>query len=361
MIGQRDHGTRTNGHEARWWESAPDGRAHCFLCPRHCRLGEGQAGFCSLRENRGGRLVSLGYGAVAALQVDPVEKKPLHHFLPGTKILSLGTAGCDLGCSYCQNWDLSRSRLDRLRALWLPPERVVTLARERDCPSIAFTYNEPTIWGEYVVDVCRLARASGLRTVLVTNGYVTREAFHDLYAHVDAANVDLKAFSDEFYRRRTLARLQPVLDVLTWIRRETGVWLEVTNLLIPTLNDDDADVRRLCEWMLAELGPDVPLHFTAFRPDFHLAHLPPTPRATLRRARALARDLGLHHVYEGNVRSEGTHTFCAACGALLIRRSGYEVLELRLRDGRCADCGAHLPGRWTMEDAAMASHPPEAI
>ena len=333
-------------HPARWWETAPDGRAHCFLCPRHCRLRAGQAGFCKLRANQGGQLVSLGYGAPAAVQVDPIEKKPLFHFLPGTNVLSLGSMGCDLACCFCQNWDLSHSRDEPAATERLAPADVVALALERGCPSIAFTYNEPTIWAEYVLDVCAAARERGLPTVMVTNGYVTPEAFHDLYDHVAAANVDLKAVDDGFYRRHTLARLAPVLDTLRRLRDETGVWVEITNLLIPTLNDDPGEMRRLADWVLDHLGPDVPVHFTAFHPDFRLRDLPPTPPATLRTARRIAREAGLRFVYEGNVIGDGAHTSCPGCGRLLIRRSWHEVLENHLVDGRCPGCGRAVPGVW---------------
>jgi pyruvate formate lyase activating enzyme len=335
-------------HLARWWETAPDGRVHCFLCPRHCRLRAGQAGFCSIRENQGGRLVSLRYGVPAAVQVDPIEKKPLFHFLPGTNVLSLGTTGCDLACCFCQNSDLSHSRREPSAAPHREPADVVALALERGCPSIAFTYNEPTIWAEYVLDVCAAAKEHGIATVMVTNGYVTREAFHDLYDHVAAANVDLKALDDEFYRRHTLARLAPVLETLRRLRDETGVWVEITNLVIPTLNDDPGKVRRLADWVLEHLGPDVPVHFTAFHPEFRLLDLPPTPPATLRAARSIAREAGLRHVYEGNVLGDGAHTSCASCGRLLIRRSWHAVLEDHLVDGRCPDCGQAVPGVWAL-------------
>jgi pyruvate formate lyase activating enzyme len=347
-------------HEARWWEPAPDGRAHCFLCPRHCRLRAGQAGFCALRVNRGGRLYSLGYGAPAAVHVDPIEKKPLFHFLPGSSVLSLGTTGCDLGCSFCQNWDLSRSRPPTVATLPMSPDEVADLALRHHAPAIAFTYNEPTIWGEYLLDICVAAHARGLRTVMVTNGYVTPEAFHDLYDHVDAANVDLKALSDDFYRRHALARLAPVLDTLRRLRAETGVWLEITNLVIPTLNDGFGDVRRLAEWVMEHLGPEVPLHFTAFHPDFRLRDLPPTPRATLQAARRAAREAGLHFVYEGNVPGDGSHTSCPGCRRLLVRRTWHEVLEYRIVDGCCPDCGRVVPGRWAVAAPSSPAKPPEA-
>jgi pyruvate formate lyase activating enzyme len=334
-------------HEARWWEPMADDRVHCYLCPRHCHIGPGQSGFCFIRVNQGGRLYSLGYASPAALQIDPIEKKPLNHFLPGSEVFSLGTAGCNMGCFFCQNWDISKSKQDQVRSSVVPPEDVPLLALKYGCSSIAFTYNEPTIWGEYVVDICRAARQYGVNTVMVTNGYITREAFHDIYDHVDAANVDLKAFTEGFYGRVTLTHLKPVLDTLEWLRNETNVWFEITNLLIPTLNDDSAEVRALSEWILEHLGPEVPLHFTAFHPDFKLRDKPRTPPETLHRARAIAQQVGLHYVYEGNIYSDGAHTGCPRCGHLLIRRSWHSVIENQLKDGACPRCGHLIPGRWT--------------
>jgi pyruvate formate lyase activating enzyme len=334
-------------HEARWWETDPDGRAHCYLCPRHCHIASGQSGFCFIRVNQSGKLYSLGYGAPAALQVDPIEKKPLNHFLPGTRVFSMGTAGCNMGCFFCQNWDISKSKHDQVHSTAVPPEDVPLLARKYGCPSIAFTYNEPTIWGEYVVDICRAAKEQGVNTVMVSNGYITREAFHDIYDHVDAANIDLKAFTENFYGRITLTHLQPVLETLEWLKNETNVWFEITNLMIPTLNDDPAETRKLAEWILEHLGPDVPLHFTAFHPDFKLRDKPATPPETLHRARAIAREVGLHYVYEGNIFSGGANTECPKCGTLLIRRSWHDVQENRLRAGHCPKCSHEIPGRWT--------------
>jgi pyruvate formate lyase activating enzyme len=333
-------------HEARWWEREADGRVHCYLCPRHCRIHEGQAGFCFIRVNRGGKLYSLGYGAPAALQVDPIEKKPLNHFLPGTRVFSLGTAGCNMGCFFCQNWDISKSRADQVRSQAVAPEDVPLLAREHGCESIAFTYNEPTIWGEYVIDICKAARAQGLKTVMVSNGYITREAFHEVYEHVDAANIDLKAFTENFYGKITLTHLEPVLETLKWLKNETNVWFEITNLMIPGLNDEPAETRKLAEWILRELGADVPLHFTAFHPDFKLRDRERTPASTLDRARGIAREVGLRFVYEGNVYSEGANTICPGCGEVVIRRSWHRVLENLVRDGKCSRCGVEIAGRW---------------
>jgi pyruvate formate lyase activating enzyme len=333
-------------HEARWWEPEGGQKVHCYLCPRHCHIGAGQSGFCFIRVNQGGKLYSLGYAAPAAIQIDPIEKKPLNHFLPGTSIFSMGTAGCNMGCFFCQNWDISKSRHDQVHSKYLPPEEVVLLAIHYGSPSIAFTYNEPTIWGEYVVDICHAAKEHGLNTVMVTNGYITYEAFHDIYDLVDAANVDLKAFTESFYGKITLTHLQPVLDALQWLKHETNVWFEITNLMIPTLNDDPAETRKLSEWILEHLGPDVPLHFTAFHPDFKLRDKPNTPPETLHRARAIAREVGLHYVYEGNIFSEAANTNCPACDAVLVVRSWHKVVKNRLRNGRCPDCGESIPGRW---------------
>jgi len=324
-------------HEARWWEAEEGGRAHCYLCPRHCHIRPGQAGFCFIRVNEGGKLYSLGYGSPAALQVDPIEKKPLSHFLPGTRVFSLGTAGCNMGCFFCQNWDISKSRADQVRSQAIAPEDIPVLAMQQGCDSIAFTYNEPTIWGEYVVDICAAAKEYGLKTVMVSNGYVTREAF---------------------YGKITLTHLQPVLDTLQWLKYETNVWFEITNLMIPTLNDDAEETRRLADWILKHLGPDVPLHFTAFHPDFKLQDKPRTPPETLHRARAIALEAGLHYVYEGNIFSDAANTLCPGCGALLIRRSWHSVLENHIREGACPRCKLTIPGVWSKAETRRADLQP---
>jgi pyruvate formate lyase activating enzyme len=333
-------------HEAGWWEAEPSGRVHCYLCPRHCHIHAGQAGFCFIRVNRGGKLYSLGYGSPAALQIDPIEKKPLSHFLPGSRVFSMGTAGCNMGCFFCQNWDISKSRQDQVRSQRVAPEDVPLLAMEHGCESIAFTYNEPTIWGEYVIDICRAAKDHGLKTVMVSNGYITREAFHDIYDYIDAANIDLKAFTENFYGKITLTHLQPVLDTVQWLKNETSVWFELTNLLIPTLNDGAEEIGKLSEWVMQHLGPDVPLHFTAFHPDFKLQDKPPTPPETLHRARKIALDAGLRYVYEGNIFSEGANTNCPSCGGLLLRRSWHNVLKNNMKNGACPSCGLAIPGVW---------------
>jgi pyruvate formate lyase activating enzyme len=333
-------------HEGQWWEAEANGRVHCYLCPRHCHIHEGQSGFCFIRVNRGGKLYSLGYGAPAALQVDPIEKKPLNHFLPGTRVFSMGTAGCNMGCFFCQNWDISKSRQDQVKARDVPPEAVPELALNYGCDSIAFTYNEPTIWGEYVIDICRAAKSYGLKTVMVSNGYITKEAFHDIYSHIDAANVDLKAFTENFYGKITLTHLQPVLETLLLLKNETSVWFEITNLMIPGLNDDPEETRKLSGWIQENLGPDVPLHFTAFHPEFKLQDKPPTPPETLHQARRIALEAGLHFVYEGNIVTDAGSTYCPRCTTRLVRRSWHRVEENVLRNGECPRCAQAIPGVW---------------
>src|SRR6202048_3683632 len=314
----------------------------------------GQPGFCCILLTPEGQLKSHAYCSPAALQIDPIEKKPLNHFLPGTRVFSMGTAGCNMGCFFCQNWDISKSRQDQVRSQHVPPEDVPILALKYGCESIAFTYNEPTIWGEYVIDICREAKKFGLKTVMVSNGYITREAFHDIYDHIDAANIDLKAFTETFYGKITLTHLQPVLDTLQWLKNETSVWFELTNLLIPTLNDGAEEIGKLSEWVMQNMGPDVPLHFTAFHPDFKLRDKPATPPETLHRARKIALEAGLHYVYEGNIFSEGAHTACPSCVELLIRCSRETVLENKLKNGACPSCGLEIPGVWQRKNAGRS-------
>jgi pyruvate formate lyase activating enzyme len=347
-------------HPARWWHRQDDGKLLCTLCPRFCRLGEGQAGFCFIRKNENGEMVSLGYGRTTGFAVDPVEKKPLNHFIPGTQILSFGTAGCNLGCRFCQNWDISKARLDDKRSAPVTAEQVVDLAIAEGCPSVAMTYNDPVIWAEFAIDIARECKARGLRSVLVTAGYVTAEARPELYQDVDAANVDLKAFTEDFYHKVTFSHLDPVLETLKWIRHETKVWLEITNLMIPGLNDGEDETRQLCEWVGKELGDDVPLHFTAFHPDFKMLDRPRTPAATLTRARAIAREIGLKYVYTGNVHDrEGGTTWCTGCGAAVIERDWFAIAPVGLRIGpggvgACRACGAVVPGVFDLPVRASA-------
>jgi len=330
---------------ARYWETQDDGRILCTLCPRDCKIGEGQAGFCFIRQNVGGRLVQAAYGRSTGFAVDPVEKKPLNHFLPGTDILSFGTAGCNLGCRFCQNWDISKARLTQRRSGRISPDEIVSLAQAERCPSIAYTYNDPVIWAEFAIDVSMAAHARGVKNVLVTAGYVSESARGDLFRHVDAANVDLKAFTEDFYRKHTLSHLEPVKETLRWLVHETKVFTEVTTLLIPGLNDSDEELRALSEWMASALTPDVPLHFTAFHPDFKMTDRPRTPPATLQRARRIAREAGLRYVYTGNVHDvEGATTYCPGCQQPVITRDWHAITSYGLSGDACSMCATKLPG-----------------
>ncbi|MDQ7041561.1 MAG: AmmeMemoRadiSam system radical SAM enzyme [Rhodothermus sp.] len=341
--------------ETKYWQPLKDGRVQCDLCPRHCKLHEGQRGFCFVRMNQDGQIVLTTYGRSSGFCIDPIEKKPLNHFLPGTAVLSFGTAGCNLGCRFCQNWDISKSREMDTLADEAAPETIARAAKALGCQSVAFTYNDPVIFHEYAIEVARACHAHGLRTVAVTAGYVCPEPRAEFYVHMDAANVDLKAFSESFYRKICAGALAPVLDTLRYIYHETNTWLEITTLLIPGENDSNAELHALTEWIVTQLGPDVPLHFTAFHPDWKMRDRPPTPPATLRRARAIALKNGLRYVYVGNILDpEGQSTYCHVCGALLIGRTGYRITAWHLdARGRCPDCGTPCagvfeaqPGHW---------------
>jgi len=337
-------GTRAAG----WWRESDDGlRVLCGLCPRACALGPGDRGFCFVRQNRGGELVSTTYGRSTGFCVDPIEKKPLSQFYPGTAVLSFGTAGCNLGCKFCQNWSMSRSRDVDAACEVADPETVAHAAEQLACRSVAFTYNDPIIFAEYAIDTARACHDVGVKTVAVTSGYITPEARTAFYEHIDAANVDLKGFTEEFYRKWTGGQLEPVLDTLRWLARETDVWLEVTNLVIPQMNDSPDELERMCRWVHDELGPDVPLHFSAFHPDFKVTDRGPTPLETLLLAHETAKRVGLRYVYTGNV-SDRRHqsTYCPQCDRMVIERDGYVLGAYHLRDGRCGHCGAPIAGRY---------------
>ncbi len=325
----------------------PDGRIECRLCPRYCRLKEGQRGFCFVRKREGDAMVLTTYGRSSGFCIDPIEKKPLNHFYPGTSVLSFGTAGCNLGCRFCQNWDISKAReWDRL-ADAASPAQIAQAAQRLACRSVAFTYNDPVIFAEYAMDTADACRELRINAVAVTAGYITADARAEFYQHMDATNVDLKGFTERFYHRLCYAQLQPVLETLIYLRRETNVWLEVTTLLIPGENDSDSEIHRAAEWFLENLGPDVPWHFTAFHPDFKMLDTPPTPPATLSRARKIALSKGLHYVYTGNVHdAEGGSTWCPGCGKRLIERDWYRLGEWNLKGNRCASCGCEIAGRF---------------
>jgi pyruvate formate lyase activating enzyme len=333
-------------YPARFWEREED-RVVCTLCPRTCRIPEGEHGFCYIRQVREGKLYTIGFGRPTGIALDPVEKKPLNHFLPGSSVLSFGTAGCNLGCKFCQNWGISKARLDERNSLSLPPERVVELALESGASGIAYTYNDPVIFAEYVIEISKIARSRGVKNILVTAGYVTPTAREELYAFADAANVDLKGFTEEFYLKVCgSGHLEPVLDTLKWIRHSTRVWLEITTLLIPGLNDSEDEIRREVRWIAENLGLDIPLHFTAFHPDYRLLDRPPTPPETVKRARRIAMSEGLLFVYTGNIRDpEGQTTYCPHCRKPLIVRDGFSILQYQLTpEGTCKFCDTPIPG-----------------
>jgi pyruvate formate lyase activating enzyme len=333
-----------------------DGRVACDLCPRRCRLREGQRGFCFVRQNVGGAMELVTYGRSSGFCVDPIEKKPLNHFHPGTPVFSFGTAGCNLACQFCQNWDIAAAReMDRLMDAATPDE-IAAAAAKAGCRSVAYTYNDPIVFAEYALDTAAACRERGLLNVAVTAGHVSPEPRAEFFAGMDAANVDLKGFSADFYRKLTGGRLETVLETLAYLVHETTVWTEVTTLLIGGLNDSDQEVAALSEWVAGELGVDVPLHFTAFHPDHKLRHIPPTPAATLVRARRLGLAAGLRHVYTGNAWTrDGGTTFCPGCGAAVVVRAGYDVTGWRLEEGRCADCGTSVAGHWDASPGGFGS------
>jgi len=338
-------------HPGKWFHLLDDGRLQCDLCPRDCRLHEGQRGFCFVRQRAGDAMQLTTYGRSSGFALDPIEKKPLAHFYPGTSVLSFGTAGCNLGCRFCQNWDISKAKeWDRLQDQ-ASPRAIAERARALRSRSVAFTYNDPVIFAEYAMDVADACRAEGIKTVAVTAGYVHAAPRAELFAKMDAANVDLKAFTEGFYEKITFAKLQPVLETLEYLVHETKCWTEVTTLLIPGHNDGEEEIAKLSEWMVTKLKPEVPLHFSAFHPDFKMTGVPATPPETLKRARQQALKAGLKHVYVGNVHDvEGDTTYCASCREPLIVRDWYELLDYRLTaKGECPKCSAELSGHFDEE------------
>ena len=336
----------TNAVEGRYWHMLDDGRVQCDLCPRYCKLHEGQRGLCFVRARQAGKMVLTTYGRSSGFCIDPVEKKPLNHFLPGTPILSFGTAGCNLTCKFCQNWDISKSRaFDKLQAM-ASPNMIAEAAIRTGCKSVAFTYNDPVIFLEYAVDVAQACRARGLKTVAVSAGYICPEPRVEFFQSIDAANIDLKAFTESFYRDLCSSKLAPVLETLMYLKHETDVWVEITTLLIPGENDSDRELNAECAWIAKNLGPDVPLHFSAFHPDWKMCDIPNTPPDTLIRARTIAHDHGLRYVYLGNIHShEGSSTYCHGCGEILIGRDWYKLSDWELsEDARCKKCGMPCPG-----------------
>lgn len=329
-----------------YWHRLEDGRVQCDVCPRFCKLHEGQRGFCFVRANQNNQIVLTSYGLSSGFCVDPIEKKPLYHFLSGTSVLSFGTAGCNLSCKFCQNWNMSKSREIKTLSEEASPEVIAFAARKLGCKSVAYTYNDPTVFMEYAKDVALACREFGIQSVAVTAGYICKEPRQEFYQYMDAANVDLKGFTERFYEKITGSQLQPVLETLLYLKKETKVWFEITNLLIPGENDSEKEIEEMTQWIVENLGPDVPLHFTAFHPDWKMMAYKSTPLSTLIHARKIALKNGLHYVYTGNLpNEEGEATFCNSCGKKIIGRSQYELTDWNLTEtGHCRFCAAVLPG-----------------
>ena len=336
----------SDGFPTRYWRPLDDGRVECTMCPRFCKLREGQRGLCFVRGNSGGQVVLLSYGRSSGFCVDPIEKKPLNHFLPGTPIFSFGTAGCNLACKFCQNWDISKSREQDALLDQASPALIAQAAKQLGCRSVAYTYNDPVIFHEYAIDVAEECRRHGIKSVAVSAGYMCAEPRAEFYRHMDAANIDLKAFTDDFYHKICGGHLGAVLETLEYIHHETPVWLEITTLLIPGENDSEAELDALSAWVADKLGPEVPLHFSAFHPDWKMQDKPRTPPATLLRARDIAMQNGLRYVYVGNVHNKaGASTYCHQCGQLLIGRDWYQLSEWNLTsEGACNRCGTPCAG-----------------
>ncbi|HNX68213.1 MAG TPA: AmmeMemoRadiSam system radical SAM enzyme [Candidatus Omnitrophota bacterium] len=332
--------------KAKYWHKLTDGKIQCDLCPRLCKLAAGQSGYCTFRRSDGDELFALTFGLSSGFCVDPIEKKPLFHFLPGSAVLSFGTVGCNLGCRGCQNWDLSRCAIKDAELSKAPPDRIARSAQELGCASVAFTYNEPIIFHEYAVETAKECRARGIKTVAVTAGYVMPKPREEFYQYMDAANVDLKGFTEEFYKKYTDAELGPVLETLEYIKHKTSTWLEITTLVIPGMNDSDRDITNMTSWIAKNLGPEVPLHFSAFYPAHKMLDRPYTPPETLEKARKIALHHGLSHVYTGNIRSpKSQSTYCRFCGKMLIGRNGFAVTGWHLKEGgHCESCNAVCAG-----------------
>jgi len=342
---------QTAVHPALWFERLPDKAVRCQLCPRECTVADQERGYCGVRENIGGDYRTLVYGALCSLNIDPIEKKPLFHYLPGTTALSVATAGCNIECKFCQNWRVSQYRPEQVDSLLVPPENLVRMAAARSVPTLAYTYTEPVVFSEYVHDTAAIGRQQGVGSVMISNGFIREPPLRQLCQHLTAVKIDLKAFTEKFYAEQCAGRLAPVLATLE-VLKDVGIHTELVVLLIPTLNDSAEEIAAMAQWIVSHMGPDVPLHFSRFHPMYRITNLPPTPVETLERARKIAMDAGLRYVYVGNVPfSEGESTYCPACRKVVIKRVGYRVDASGLKNGACAACGRKIPGVWTQEQA----------
>lgn len=333
--------------EARYYEKLANRKIKCVLCPRECVIDDLERGYCGGRENINGTYYTLVYGKPCTAHIDPIEKKPLYHFMPGTEAFSIATAGCNVLCKFCQNWQISQSRPEQVRSFDMPPAKVAQIARENNCPSIAYTYTEPVIFTEYVHDSAIEGHKRGVKSVMISNGYIQAKPMKDLCKVLDAVKIDLKAFTERFYKELVSGHLRPVLDTLVLLRAE-NMWTEIVYLVIPGQNDDEKELRDLSKWIINELGPDVPIHFTRFHPQYRLTNLPPTPIRVLKKARQIALDAGIHFVYTGNVPGDpGENTYCPSCNTMLIRRIGFSIVDNKIKNGACPKCGTEIPGVWS--------------
>jgi len=338
-------------HDAMWFDRLEDNMVRCQLCPRECVVADVERGYCGVRENQGGDYKTLVYGALCSANIDPIEKKPLYHYLPGTTAFSVATAGCNIECKFCQNWEISQVRPEQLSSYEFTPGELVDIARSRRTPTIAYTYSEPVVFSEYVHDTAALGRERGVGSVMISNGYILEDPLRELCRYLTGVKIDLKAFTEDFYQQHCAAKLEPVLETLE-VLADIGIHKEIVVLVIPTLNDSETEIRSMARWIVEHLGTDVPVHFTRFHPVYRMTNLPPTPVSTLERARSTAMDAGLDYVYLGNVAFHaGGHTYCPSCGELLIRRVGYNVDVVALTDGKCKRCGTAIPGVWSQEQA----------
>jgi pyruvate formate lyase activating enzyme len=332
--------------EARFYQKLQNLKIKCKLCPRECTVGDKERGYCGVRENRGGSYYSLVHSRVCAAHVDPIEKKPLFHYLPGTVAFSLATAGCNVNCKFCQNWDISQSRPEQIPAEYAPPQRIAALARQYNCPTIAYTYSEPVIFSEFLMDTADAGHEAGVRSIVVSNGYIQEEALRAAYGKMDAVKIDLKSFSESYYKQVVTGQLKPVLDTLVNLRK-MGKWTEIVYLVVPTLNDSESEFRGLAQWIKTNLGTDVPVHFTQFHPQYLMKNLPITPVPTLERAKAIADDEGLHYVYIGNVPGHpAQNTYCPKCKKLLVERVGFTASNMLIKNSACPYCQHPIPGVW---------------
>jgi len=334
-----------------FWEKLPDKKVKCTLCPRECEVADVERGYCGVRENQGGDYQTLVYGALCSANVDPIEKKPLFHYLPGTTAFSIATAGCNIECKFCQNWQISQFRPEQVASHLVPPEMLIRVCRSYRCPTIAYTYSEPVVFYEYMHDAAALGREHGVGSVIISNGYIHEKPLRQLCQHLTGVKIDFKAFTEKFYAEWCSGHLKPVLETLETLK-DIGIWFEMVDLIVPTLNDSPDEIKQMSKWVLKHLGPDVPMHFTRFHPTYRVTNLPRTPVRTLERCREIALDAGVHYVYAGNVPMHpGENTYCHNCKEELIRRVGFRIVSNRIKNGKCPKCDTQIPGVWSQEQA----------